>query len=83
MSFPEYKKGTIDCTVDVDTSHVKGRAWSSLDVRRLESRTSAPYAIGAKGIGKEAVRAFAKAGSVTVILSSSLPCRAVSDGYNT
>ncbi|KAL2005209.1 hypothetical protein VTN00DRAFT_2419 [Thermoascus crustaceus] len=49
MSFPAYKKGTIDCMVDVDTSHVNGK--------------SVVITGGAKGMGKEAVRAFVKAGA--------------------
>jgi hypothetical protein len=67
MSALDYKKGIVDCTVDVDTSKVKGKTviitggTYSVNRRRTSLLTNNP---GAKGMGEQAVRAFAKAGYV-------------------
>jgi len=49
MSFPEYKKGVVECTSNVDSSSLKDK--------------SVIVTGGAKGMGEEAVRAFNKAGA--------------------
>jgi len=72
MSYPAYRKGIVDCESEVDLSKVKGKSvvvtggmqpsQSSDQQRESKNAQSLMNTAGAKGMGEEAVRAFAKAG---------------------
>lgn len=65
MSYPEYKRGVVDCTTTVDYTNVKGKSVVVTGGRFTCLKiycNDLIVAIGAGGMGEQTVRLFVKAG---------------------